>query len=633
MRSRLITKYYSIFCVHSYCVLMKPVMTVAMSVYLPDAKDYRALTWHGIPPLGWSEYCSVIIMREVFTVLIQLYSHGKEMPPFDTSFFLGSSQCADKLTPRVAVRRAEEDSLIPASVWGMKRKLAGTLSTSTQTGSATCTSSTTSNTSSRDTNKKSTGLSNTAHTASTVQTPPMSSSETTLPASAERESPGHTDMMGESSETTSLCTKPKPNEMSPTVSAASPSVEAVSMPVLSAVLGSTDSRTVLTLGLNVKSQVACGRAGDEEVEMGVETNTNNSADGCDDSVKDEESTQECGCAFSQQDSDAVQAPSFENSVKAQNSSQPLVSPVVDENSYPGKTSPDLLSLENFSGAKKLTASYQYIRATENGEKSFTPSQESRSESCNLVGESSESLKPSESDKPFPASSLPLQNVALPLPNVADSKTNTGCKTDNVQGVTHSRLFQAMWLNLEPEECHLEIPGVGTCLLSEYLEKKPLESVAPLKGTVLVVDGEKYDARQVLGQFRRGLLYGRLNKLPFTGGNCYQTFASVRDLPDLIPFQVARTGVNRMVGMIHRDFSDQGLQGRGRPRRVLEGIWPINKEHIGQTKTRRKRGGSMTKKPFVESVGTVPVKQERHVENADDFPTGQFFQVMFYRVKV
>ncbi|XP_065065926.1 uncharacterized protein LOC135691865 [Rhopilema esculentum] len=77
-----------------------PVAIIAMLIYLPTASDYSLVTWHGIPPTGWSEYRRAVVMREVFEVVYRFGTELDAVPEYQKEFFDSPVKSA-LLVPRV----------------------------------------------------------------------------------------------------------------------------------------------------------------------------------------------------------------------------------------------------------------------------------------------------------------------------------------------------------------------------------------------------------------------------------------------------------------------------------------------------------------------------------------------------
>eukprot|EP00794_Sanderia_malayensis_P008849 gene8849-9797_t len=77
----------------SFLERVYPVALIATLIYLPTAIDYSFVTWHGIPPTGWSEYRRAVVMREVFEVLYRFGRQFNMIPEYEKAFFDSPVKC------------------------------------------------------------------------------------------------------------------------------------------------------------------------------------------------------------------------------------------------------------------------------------------------------------------------------------------------------------------------------------------------------------------------------------------------------------------------------------------------------------------------------------------------------------
>ena len=115
-------------------------------------------------------------------------------------------------------------------------------------------------------------------------------------------------------------------------------------------------------------------------------------------------------------------------------------------------------------------------------------------------------------------------------------------------VRYSRAFQALWKRLSPVEPYLILEGNTELKFGSYLERYPLELHAPSNETIIVVDGKKYRAKDVLGFFRRGVQIVDYSK---DDGVVVDTVSTIRNFT--INGAVRKIPPGKISKLIHQDL--------------------------------------------------------------------------------
>lgn len=130
-----------------------------------------------------------------------------------------------------------------------------------------------------------------------------------------------------------------------------------------------------------------------------------------------------------------------------------------------------------------------------------------------------------------------------------NKTKESSKIEfDKASVRYSRAFEALWKRLSPVEPYLILEENTELKFGSYLERYPLELHAPSNETIIVVDGKKYRAKDVLGFFRRGVQIVDYSK---DDGVVVDTVSTIRNFT--VNGAVRKIPPGKISRLIHQDL--------------------------------------------------------------------------------